>query len=139
MSNKKSPVKFAGVSLVEIIISMLILSLIMGGLANLFISTKRLTLHARSRMVGGELSRYFLNHLQLQVRQDTWNDSTNFLTQGEYKSSDDIPCSGYSTYSNVTWLDEPNLDGITYYPAQRVSVIDGLRKVRLTICWEEPS
>ena len=111
----------------------------MGGLANLFVATKRLILHASSRMVVGELGKYFLDRLQMHVRQDTWDTASNYIKIGEYKSSDAIPCSGYGSYTNVAWLNEPSLDGITYYPTQRVENKDGLRKVRLTICWQEPS
>ena len=118
---------------------MLIFALIMSGLANLFIATRRHTLHAQSRMTVGEVGKYFLDRLQMQVRQDSWDTSSNYLTIGEYKSSADIPCSGYDSYTIVGWLDEPYLDNISYYPAQKVEDKDGLglRKVKLTICWQE--
>ena len=56
---------------------MIILALIMGGLANLFVATKQIALHTGSRMVVGELARHFLDRLQKHVREDWWNDVNN--------------------------------------------------------------
>ena len=47
----------------------------MGGLANLFISTKRLMLRAGYRMSSAEIGKKFSDLLQLDVRQDTWNNN----------------------------------------------------------------
>jgi len=117
---------------------MLIFALIMGGLANLFVVTKRHILHAHARIAAGELGRYFLDPLQTHVRQDTWGTSNNYLTIGEYRSPNN-PCSDYATYTPVSWLEEPQLNNITYYSAQKVEDKDGLRKVKLIICWQEPA
>jgi prepilin-type N-terminal cleavage/methylation domain-containing protein len=124
-NNKESPTKNAGVSLIEILISMLILSLIMGGFANLFLSTKRNILHIRSRTVAGELDRYFLDRLQMDVRQDEWG--SNCL------SSD-----GTDTNCDTT---AETIDNMGYTPQYEKSLVDTttLRKVKLTITWTEPS
>jgi Tfp pilus assembly protein PilW len=66
-----------GLTLLEIVMATLILSLVVTGLANLFITSKRYLLHARSRMTGGELGRYFLDPLQGYVRQDQWPSGPN--------------------------------------------------------------
>ncbi len=69
-----------GLTLLEIIISIIILSVTMIGLASIFISGKRYILHARARMGGGELGKYFLDPLQADVREDTWDTTGNNLT-----------------------------------------------------------
>lgn len=132
-----------GFSLIEILISILILALIMTGLVSLFISGKRWILHTRSRMAAGELGKYFLEPLQMEVRQDTWDQPpydpapNNLLTAGNYKSTNNsFP--GYETYTVVSWFEEPNVGGITYYPVYRVENKDGVRKVRFTLIWNEP-
>lgn len=64
--------KKKGLSLLEILISMFILSLVVMGLANIFVSAKRNILHTRYAMVGAELTKQFLEPLHKDVRQDTW-------------------------------------------------------------------
>jgi hypothetical protein len=138
---------------------MLIFALIMGGLANLFVATKRHILHAHSRMVASELGRYFLDRLQLHVRQDTWNDlptdppPNNLLSLGDppasprkYKSTNNpfssrFPDAEYTTIdvSEEPGFEEPEVNNIDYYPVYEVTSWDGLRKVKLIICWQEPA
>jgi len=60
-------------TLIEIIVATVILALTLAGMANLFISGKRWVLISQTRMVGGELGKFFLDPLQMLVRQDTWN------------------------------------------------------------------
>lgn len=64
-----------GLSLLEVLVAALIFALIMAGLANIFVAGKQYILHSRSRISGGELGRYFLDNLQLQVNQSSWNTS----------------------------------------------------------------
>lgn len=61
-----------GFTLIEILISALLLALLMVGMGNIFISSKKLIQHSRSRMTSGELGKAFLDPLNMQVRQDTW-------------------------------------------------------------------
>ena len=133
---------------------MLTFALITGGLANLFMATRQLGIHTRSRMLTGELGRYYLDRLQMHVREDTWDEApdspspNNLLTVGNYRSTN-LPGSftDYSGYTIVDELDEagfeeiedPTIRDITYYPVYEVSDKDGLRKVKLIICWQELS
>lgn len=64
-----------GFTLIEIVVAAVILALVITGLANIFVAGKRWVLHSNMRMAGGELGRYFLDPLQMQVRQDTWGAS----------------------------------------------------------------
>lgn len=109
-----------GLTLIEILISTLILSLVMTGLANIFLAGKRHVLHSRSRMAGGELGRYFLDRLQMDVRQDQWGD--NCLSGG-------AGCPAAQTINNIQ-----------YNPAYNISDVSGttLRKVKVNITWDEP-
>ena len=73
-----------GLTMIEIMVSVIILALVVAGMANLFISGKRWVLISQTRMTTGELGRFFLDPLQMLVRQDTW--ATNCLGQGNCPS-----------------------------------------------------
>jgi prepilin-type N-terminal cleavage/methylation domain-containing protein len=62
-----------GLTLVEIIVAMVLLAGVMAGLTNVFVSGSRYVLHSRSRLSSMELGKFFLDPLQNEVRQDTWN------------------------------------------------------------------
>ena len=116
MSDKK------GLSLLEIIISALIMSLLVTGLANLFISGKRLLLHNRAKMTGGELGRHFLDPLQMDVRQDQWG--SNCLSGGGCAAASE-------TVDNITYT--------SGYTVTNGAPIANLNKVKVNITWNEPS
>ena len=158
VNNKQSQTKNSGLSLVEVLISMLILATVVGGLANLFLSVKELTLHVHSRMVAGKLGRYFLDPLQMYVRQDTWdierdpvnenpNTGGNLLKTPAgkigYKTANNPFPDTYpdASYVTLTWMaggpHEVTVDNNIYYPVYAVSEVVGLRKLKLTIRWEE--
>jgi len=67
-------------TLLEIIVSTVILALVMTGLVNVFVAGKRLLKHVQFRMAAGEMGRKFIDPLQVYVRQDTWN--TNCFSTG---------------------------------------------------------
>lgn len=114
-----------GFTLMEIIISILILALLTLALANVFVAAKRRIVYSRSKIQGIELGRLFLDPLQEDVRWDKW--TTNCLGAN-------IACPGAP----------PPLDGITYTPTYSISdvpmgvVNPPLRKVTVTINWDEP-
>jgi len=112
--------KRRGLTLIEIIISVLILSLVMTGIANIFISSKKHLIHTRSRIQAAELGRVFLAPLQKDVRQDLWG--SNCLSTG-------AGCPGQQT-----------IQSIAYTPDYQISDVAGttLRKVKVTISWDEP-
>jgi len=119
----------AGLTLLEILISMLILSLVMVGLTNLFTVCRRYTQHSRSRMSATEVGKYLLSPLQSEVREDTYDN----LTSGKLSVRPD-------------WAgDTVTLDGISYNSTFNVSNVTGLpaggvlRRVNVTISWSEPN
>ena len=118
---------------------MLILALVVAGEAGLFVVGKRHILHSRCKMTAGELGKYFLDPLQMQVRQDTWGTASNSLTIGvRYCDSD----GGHTQQpSGCPSLGERTLDYITYnaqYTIDNISVgTSNLRRVRADISWLE--
>lgn len=110
-----------GFTLIEILVSAVILALVMTGLANIFIAGKRHILHSRSRMTSGELARFFLDPIQMQVRQDQW--ATNCLGTGN-------PVNCPSQIQTI--------DGTTYTANWSVTNAPAtLRKVIANITWTE--
>lgn len=113
-----------GLTLLEIIISTLILALVTGGLVNLFLAAKRHSLHSRSNIAGAELGRHFLDTLQSQVRQDQWNTS----------------CLGAGNCIPLV----ANVGGIQYsanYTITNVALgnTTTVRRSRVTLNWNEPA
>ena len=127
--------KKKGLTLLEIIFSVLIIAVIMAGVTNLFVSGKRWILHARMRMTGGELGRQFLDPWQMQVRQDEW--ATNCL------GAHSAPGSGCISFPNAVLADWTDSNGVRYIPSyeisQLASPLDNLRKIKLTVTWTERS
>lgn len=115
-----------GFTLLEIIVSLVILSLTVAGLANIFVSGKKWLLHARSRMTAGELGKYFLDPLQMQVRQDTW--SSTCLGTGTPANCPD------QTIGQAQGLDR---NYTASYTANPNSPITNLSKVKVNITWTE--
>ncbi|MCM8795780.1 MAG: type II secretion system GspH family protein [Candidatus Omnitrophica bacterium] len=114
--------KQKGLTLLEILVSVLILALVMTALANIFVTAKRYILHSRLRMAGGELGRLFLDPLQQDVRQDQWGN--NCL-------SANVNCPGAQTIDNTTYT--PN------YTITKNSPLTNLNEVSVTVSWNEPA
>lgn len=66
-------------SLFEIISAIAIFSLVLLGMASIFVAANRLSLHSRERTVSLELGKLFVDPLQRYVRQDTWDSNSNAL------------------------------------------------------------
>lgn len=101
--------------------SLTILSITMVGLLNVFMSAKRHSFRSRSRMSASELAKYFVDPLQMQVRQDTWNNTDN--------------CIGPSATSGCP--SAQTLANMTYTPAYTINDVVGttLRRVKVDITW----
>jgi len=114
-----------GLTLLEILVSCVLLALVLAGLANVFVVGKRYTLHTRSRIQGAELGRLFIDPLQMQARQDQWGN--NCLGAG-INCSAQVWTIGAITYTaNFTWTSVvPGIAGNT------------MRKVTTRITWSEP-
>ena len=94
-----------GLSLMEIIVSLVITALVLVGLANLFVATKRHLLHSRTRIVSAELTKSYLEPLRADVRQDQWG--SNCLSGGAGCPPANVSINGMNMtvsyqFSNVT-------------------------------------
>ncbi len=116
---QKAKASLTGFTLIEIIVSVFILSLVITGLAYVFLAAKQHIVHSRSKITGAELGRLFLAPLQGDVRQDQW---------------------GSNCLSNVTGCPgNQTVDNITYTPTYDITNLTGttLRKVKVSINWTE--
>jgi Tfp pilus assembly protein PilW len=113
------------VSLLEIVISMIILALVLVGLLNVFMFGKQYILHARMRISAAELGRYFLDPLQQAVRADTWDSASlnNSLVVGNFTGNSEFI--GGVFYTPRYSIDNKTLGSST------------LRRVQVTIGWNE--
>ncbi|MFH1281470.1 MAG: prepilin-type N-terminal cleavage/methylation domain-containing protein [Candidatus Omnitrophota bacterium] len=109
-----------GFSLFEILVSSVIFSLVMLGMVSVFISAKRLVLHARERMVSAEIGKFFIDPLQMDVKFENWGQAGNIFTSGG---------------SGVT----QRINGVDFSGTHAVAVVAGtdLRRVITTINWTE--
>jgi Tfp pilus assembly protein PilV len=114
-----------GLTLIEILVSAVILALVLTGLVGIFIAGKGYVLHGRSRMTASELGKYFFAPLQMQVRQDDWGN--NCLSQGNC-----LP----QTIGAAQGLDR---DYTAKYTITNNNPINNLNKVRVDITWSEPA
>jgi len=115
-----------GLSMLELIVSIFIFSLIMLGLVNVFVASRRYMISSRSQITAAELSRYFLGNLSLQVRQDQWGSNCLGNRTGcecENMTVDNIVYHLENGSYNVT----PNVWGTN------------LSRVKVNITWNEPT
>jgi prepilin-type N-terminal cleavage/methylation domain-containing protein len=129
-----------GLTLLEIIVSTLLLAIVMAGLTNIFLSGKRYLLHSRSRMSGGELGKLFLDPLQMYIRQDTWNQVGNALnTQVSYCDDNGSHPQNPACPQNAS---SRTLAPITYSVEYNTTTPDAahpnIRRVVANITWNEP-
>ena len=114
-------------TLIEILISTVVLSLVFLGLLNLFISGRRFLEHSQSRMGGGELGKVFMDPLQMQVRQSDWVNLGGTATGNQLQLGNSITSA-------------QSLNGITYTATSAVYAVDAagnLRGVQTSINWQE--
>lgn len=114
-------------TLVEIIVSTVILALTMAGIASLFIGGKKYVLHSRSRMAGGELGRLFLDPLQNDVSQQDWEDPNNCVNKG-------VGCPGQTSVGDIQYT--PYYTPPTYVKDSNNNDTT-LRRVTVRIDWNE--
>ena len=117
--------QYKGFTLVEILVATILLALTVGGIANVFVASKRYIMHARLRMSGGEMGKYFLDPLQMNVRQDQWDTAEANAAANCLNSTPSAGCpaaqAGYTPGYTVT----------------DVAGTGGLRRVQLQVNWTE--
>ncbi|MDP3041569.1 MAG: prepilin-type N-terminal cleavage/methylation domain-containing protein [Candidatus Omnitrophota bacterium] len=115
--------KQLGFSLVEILVATVIFSLVMVGLFSVFVSGNKQIIHIRERMSSAQLGKFFLDPLQVYVRQDTWDQAGNELRVG----------------SRAGITQSVNNRSFSEIHAVNPVAFTDLRRVITTISWTEPS
>lgn len=118
-----------GLTLLEIIVAMLILSLVMYGFVSIFTVSKRFVYHSGSRVVSMEVGKFFFEDANLSVSADVYPDKNclynDSLCQDANYTVNNIPYNvSYVTGAVKNASDE---DTTT------------LRKVVINVTWTEPS
>lgn len=130
----------SGLTLMEIIISTIILAVTLAGMTSLFVSSKKWLIHSHSKMAGAEIGRVFLNPLHMYVRQDSWGDSDNALSLQGTRYCDQAHPSLQMPGDFCQHLQaETIIPGTPFeakYDLDTVSAT-ALRKVRVTVRWTE--
>ncbi|KPK97392.1 MAG: hypothetical protein AMJ95_09345, partial [Omnitrophica WOR_2 bacterium SM23_72] len=83
-----------GFTLMEALVSTVLISLVLVGLGNLFLGGKRWIGHRRYQITAAQVSKVFLDPLQMDVRQDNWDESC--------LSSNGSNCSSYGGTHNIS-------------------------------------
>lgn len=118
-----------GLSLLEIIISLLILSLVMYGLTSLFVASKRMTYHSSSRVLSMDAAKYFFEDAGLAVTADNYTADQNCLyNDGSCVSNANI------TYNGIRYNITYHTENVT----NSTSANTTLRKVVINVTWDEP-
>jgi hypothetical protein len=113
-----------GLSLLEIIVALLILSLVMYGLTSLFMVSKRMMYHSGSRITSMEVGKFFFEDVNLSVRADIDNCLYN-----------NSVCKNTSvSYNNIQY----NISYQTSNVTNSTSANTTLRKVIINVTWTEP-
>jgi type II secretory pathway pseudopilin PulG len=112
-------------SLLEILVSITLLSITMTGMLNIFTSSTRQSRYSRSRLTAAELARSFVDALHMDVRQDQWG--TNCLSgfAGSCPSSALIITPGDIPYTPIVTCEGAPGTGI-------------VRRVTAKVTWNEP-
>ncbi|MDD5078941.1 MAG: prepilin-type N-terminal cleavage/methylation domain-containing protein [Candidatus Omnitrophica bacterium] len=113
-----------GISLVEILVAMLLLSLVMIGLVNVFITSKRLLMRGQSKITALEFARSFIEPLNNAIRQDTWNHANNDLRLGTRTGP----------YQVINGINYTSVYNVTDVPAPSAA---NLRRVKVDMRWND--
>lgn len=121
-----------GLTLLEIIISIVILALVITGLVSVFVASKGLIQHSRYRTAGGAIGKQFVDPLQAYIRQDTWEGSNCFNTNDPNNPASMANCPSIPasyTMNNIIYTSQ-------YYIS---NISSDLKKVKAKIIWSEPA
>jgi len=117
--------KNRALTLMEILVSLSILGLVMVGMLNIFVAAKRYMYSSRSKMSGGELGKFFLDNLKIQVDASQWAAN----------------CLGTGTPANCLSQTRGRIDGLdrdytaTYAVVPNTPSGTSISQVRVDITW----
>jgi len=134
-----------GLTLFEILVSIIILAMLVTGLTQVFLAAKKFAIHSRSRMAAAQMSKVFLDYLQMHVNATTWDTSSSDLNTTDtlriptdptvlrYCDSD----AGHTQQSGCPSAAERTLDNIIYNANYTIISEFNLRRVTLRMSWNE--
>ncbi len=114
----------AGISLLEIIVSLMILALVLVGFSNVFVVSRGYMAHSRSRISASQLGTVFLEPLNNAVNQSNWDQAGNPLLVNP------AGVGAARTIGGVAYTTSYMIDNITSTT---------LRRVKVNITWNESS
>jgi len=126
--------KNKGFTLLEIFIATAMLSLVTIGLANIFLTCKRLIVHVRERVAAAELAKYYLDPLYLKVSEGDWDAINSDYAVGH-------PLRAVTNAAGAAVNLPIGLTAFTTFtPFYTITPMGDarMRKVVLNITWSEP-
>lgn len=139
--------KNQGVSLIEILVACVIVALLVGGLASIFVAGSRWIMNIHSHAAAEEVGKLFLDPMQMHVRGSDWNAAIpgpNALTVGT-TWCDGVGGNNQNSLCQAGGPIEPllinrrHVGRIDDYDAEYVITnFNNVRKVKVTITWQEP-
>jgi Tfp pilus assembly protein PilW len=119
----------SGFTLVEIIMASVIFVLVIAGLLSVFVAGNKQIIHVRERITSAELGKLFVDPLQMDVSQATWDQAGNKLIIGSSSAATQkVNNRNFSaTYTVADATTDTALTGTD------------LRRVTTQITWNEPS
>lgn len=153
--------KNQGITLIEILVSCVILALLVGGLGSIFVAGSRWIMDIQAQTTADEISKLFLDPMQMHVRQsptaignDQWDGGNNALRAGNsYCGNTTISpsflsplCCPGGPIDPAFVPDRRNVGKIDYnvdynignFVDSTTGIDYNVRKVRATINWKEP-
>jgi len=121
-----------GFSLVEVMVAAVVFFLVMVGLMSVFIAGSKHIMHARERGTSAQLGKFFIDPLQMDVRQDTWNSNSLDVSATPISFTDQTV--NDRLFSGTYTVADGNSSGVNYDAAL---VNTGLRRLTATITWNE--
>ncbi|MCF7887963.1 MAG: hypothetical protein K9L76_01645 [Candidatus Omnitrophica bacterium] len=121
----KNKITKKAVSLLEILISVVLLTLVVGGLTSVFLTVRRYIRHAKERSTATDLAYSYSRTLHQDVRADSWD--TGCLSNGTVRS---LPLPGDPRWNDIDNINYEDLN--TKYEVSNVAGQD-YRQVKITI------
>jgi Tfp pilus assembly protein PilV len=144
-------IHLSGLTLLEILISTIIFALVVSGLINLFVASKRLISHTRSRMQAVELGKLFVDPLQLEIRQgevgsNGWDQANNALRitgAGAFRYCDSVASHTQQPDGFCLAQAERTLNNIEFSARYEITnpfaAAPNIRRVVANLTWNEPN
>lgn len=134
--------------MLEILVSTILLALVITSLANIFVATKRLIFHVRARATAAEISKYYLDPLQMRVSAQNWGTTTasgnclRMFTQVALDTTVWIDDTSATTYTPEYDVSNPqdgiiDIDDMDMNPNPPNPPTDMICRVPLRIHWDE--